>query len=76
MEDFDNTPLNENESECPYCAALGFRVAALEVMVADLEALLTLRVARGVALEVQVADLAASRAVMRQALEDQDEEWF
>ena len=55
MEDFDNTPVDENESECPCCAVLALRVAALEVM---------------------VADLAHSRAVLRQVLEDQDEEWY
>ena len=55
MEDFDTTPVDENESECPCCAALALRVAALEV---------------------KVADLAHSRAVMRQALESQDEEWY
>jgi hypothetical protein len=37
MEDFDTTPVDENESECPCCAVLARRVAALEVLVADLQ---------------------------------------
>lgn len=36
MEPYDTTPVDENESECPCCAALADRVAALEVLVADL----------------------------------------
>lgn len=36
MEPYDTTPLDENESECPCCAELARRVAALEVQVADL----------------------------------------
>jgi hypothetical protein len=62
MEDFDTTPVNENESECPCCAALTESVYTLSLRVAALEAM--------------VADLGVSRAVMRQALEDQDEEWY
>jgi len=36
MEDVDNTPVDENESECPCCAKMRARVTALEVQVADL----------------------------------------
>jgi len=36
MEDFDTTPVDENESECPCCAEMRTRVTRLEVQVADL----------------------------------------
>ena len=36
MRRFDDTPGEETESECPCCAALALRVAALEVQIADL----------------------------------------
>jgi len=36
VKEIDETPLPENESECPCCAALAIRVATLAVEVADL----------------------------------------
>ena len=36
MKEIDDTDPHKSESECPCCAALALRVAALEVQIADL----------------------------------------
>lgn len=62
MRRFDDTPTDENESECPCCADLALRVALLRAAVAELAA--------------EVADLHYRRRVSRDQVVNLDPEWY
>ena len=58
----DDTPLPENESECPCCAKLAVRVAEMAAALAMAQ--------------VELADLHFSKRVSREQAEDTDPEWY
>ena len=79
MKEIDDTPVSENESECPCCAELALRVAELRALYGERITELASTVAdQQDALkkaQVELADLHFGRRVSRQQADDQDPEW-